>query len=95
MRESVRAPLVTSLQLHHPSTVRSVFRLSSVSLLSPLPDKTSSSPRNLCFLVVMAEQEVVEQPSDTLSTLKTESETLKTKLEDERAKLHDVERKNR
>ncbi|KTF90095.1 hypothetical protein cypCar_00047445, partial [Cyprinus carpio] len=31
------------------------------------------------------------QPSDTLATLKTESETLKTKLEEERAKLHDVE----
>ncbi|XP_016113143.1 guanine nucleotide-binding protein subunit beta-5a [Sinocyclocheilus grahami] len=39
----------------------------------------------------MAAQEVASQPSDTLATLKTESETLKTKLEEERAKLHDVE----
>ncbi|KTG32800.1 hypothetical protein cypCar_00020423 [Cyprinus carpio] len=39
----------------------------------------------------MAAQEVASQPSDTLTTLKTESETLKTKLEEERAKLHDVE----
>lgn len=43
----------------------------------------------------MAAQEVDAQPSDTLTTLKSESETLKTKLEEERAKLHDVERKNR
>lgn len=38
----------------------------------------------------MATQEV--QLNETLSHLKTESETLKTKLEEERAKLHDVER---
>ena len=37
----------------------------------------------------MATQEV--QPTETLSNLKTESETLKSKLEEERAKLHDVE----
>lgn len=63
------------------------------ALLSPT--KHSSPPRTLCFLVEMAAQEVDAQPSDTLTTLKTESETLKTKLEEERAKLHDVERKNR
>ncbi|KAA0724674.1 AP-4 complex subunit epsilon-1 [Triplophysa tibetana] len=39
----------------------------------------------------MAAQEVTAQPGDTLTTLKTESESLKTKLLDERAKLHDVE----
>uniref|UniRef100_A0A9J8DIV8 Guanine nucleotide binding protein (G protein), beta 5a n=1 Tax=Cyprinus carpio carpio TaxID=630221 RepID=A0A9J8DIV8_CYPCA len=49
------------------------------------------SSANLVFLVEMAAQEVASQPSDTLTTLKTESETLKTKLEEERAKLHDVE----
>lgn len=38
----------------------------------------------------MAAQEL--QPSETLATLKSESENLKTKLEEERAKLHDVER---
>lgn len=38
----------------------------------------------------MATQEV--QLNETLSHLKTESDTLKAKLEEERAKLHDVER---
>lgn len=41
----------------------------------------------------MATQEV--QLNETLTHLKTESETLKSKLEDERAKLHDVERECR
>ena len=41
----------------------------------------------------MATQEV--QLSETLTHLKTESDTLKSKLEDERAKLHDVERESR
>uniref|UniRef100_A0A672SCK2 Guanine nucleotide-binding protein subunit beta-5-like n=1 Tax=Sinocyclocheilus grahami TaxID=75366 RepID=A0A672SCK2_SINGR len=54
--------------------------------LSSLHQNTPRLREILCVLVEMA-----AQPSDTLATLKTESETLKTKLEEERAKLHDVE----
>uniref|UniRef100_A0A672M7U5 Guanine nucleotide-binding protein subunit beta-5-like n=1 Tax=Sinocyclocheilus grahami TaxID=75366 RepID=A0A672M7U5_SINGR len=69
----------------------SIHILNSFFLLRLSPSKHSSPPRISCFLLEMAAQEVASQPSDTLATLKTESETLKTKLEEERAKLHDVE----
>uniref|UniRef100_A0A671KUP4 Guanine nucleotide-binding protein subunit beta-5-like n=1 Tax=Sinocyclocheilus anshuiensis TaxID=1608454 RepID=A0A671KUP4_9TELE len=76
-----------------PLCLQALLRLSPSKHSSPpsLSVKTLLSSANLVFQLEMAAQEVASQPSDTLATLKTESETLKTKLEEERAKLHDVE----
>ena len=61
------------------------------TLLLPIAALTTETYMRFPITPEMASQDV--QPNESLSNLKTESETLKIKLEDERAKLHDVERK--